>query len=159
MLLPLCSTRERVSRSLDSRLPDIRQFHHTSCTKLSAGLTTSSPSFVDRCMRSILTRMAWFWRRSAGMYARTAHHSLPTTPPCQMYSAPAAYLPLWEPCCELLPITSGCYRHRAAWLTSNVAIGRPLQGSCGRFALNTLAHPRDPRFTTVTADRQGMTRS
>lgn len=159
MLLPLWSTRESVSRSLDSRLPGIKQFHCTGSTELPAGLTTSSLSSIDRCMWSILTRMAWFWRRSAGIYARTAYHSLPTTPPCQMYSAPAAYLPLWDLCRELLPITSGCYRHRAAWLTSNVAIGRPLQGSCRRFAGNTLAYPHDPRFTTVTADRQGMTRS
>lgn len=158
MLLSLCSPRGRVSRSLDSRPSDIKQFHHTGCTELPAGLTTSSPSFADRCMRSILTHMAWFCR-SAGIHARTAYHSLPTAPPCHMYSAPAAYLPVWEPCCELLPITSACYRHCAAWLTSNVAIGSPLQGRCRRFASNTLAHPHDPRFTAVTTDRQGMTRS
>ena len=83
----------------------------------------------------------------------------PTTPPCQMYSAPAAYLPFSWPCREHLPITSGRYRDCAARLISTVTIGRPLQGSRRRLASNMLAHPQDPRFTTVTADRQGMTRS
>ncbi|KAJ4993798.1 hypothetical protein SVAN01_00852 [Stagonosporopsis vannaccii] len=56
----------------------------------------------------------------------------------------------------LVPMTTGRYRDCALRLTSMVTIGRPLQGSWPRFALNMLAYPHDPRFTTVTADRQGF---
>ena len=55
-LLSLYPTWKRVSSSLDSRLPDIKQFQRTSYTKIPQGLTTSSSSLVDRWMRSILTR-------------------------------------------------------------------------------------------------------
>jgi hypothetical protein len=54
--LPLYPTWKRVLSSFDSRLPDIKQFHHTSYSQIPQGLTTSSPSLVDRWLRSILTR-------------------------------------------------------------------------------------------------------
>ena len=119
------------------------------------------PSLTDGCGLFLRAVLPW---RDSGQSDRDSctlrpNDRPPTTPPCQMYSAPAAYLPLSCPCREHLPITSGRYRHCAARLTSIVTIGRPLRGCCRRLAANTLAHPHDPRFTTVTADLQGMTRA
>lgn len=129
---PLFSTWKPVSCSLDSRLPDFKQFHRTSYTKIPQGLTTLSSPVDDRWMRSILTRsptLALFCQLRAGMHARPAnatahqppHHARCTQPrllTCLSRGRTAKHF----------PIASARCRHCASWLTLIVTIGSPLQG-------------------------------
>ena len=62
------------------------------------------PSLTDGCC--LFLRAVILWRCSVDLHRDACTpsqcHSPPTTPPCQMHSAPAVYLPLLSPCREAL---------------------------------------------------------
>lgn len=110
------------------------------------------PSLTDR--NGLFLRAVIPWRDHVG-FAQGCMGAQTTTTAHQPPRHAACTQPrlLTSP---LVPITTGRYRDCALRLTSMVAIGRPLQGCHRHLASNTLVHPHDPRFTSVTADRQGF---
>ncbi len=121
-----------VSRSLDSRLPDVKQLHHTSYAQKHKGLTTSSSSLVDRWLQSI-SACCHTWRDGVdlvqGCDARSTAHQPPRLAKCTQPRLLTCLSRAW-PCHRHLPITTGPYRDCTLWLIAIVTIGRPLQGCC-----------------------------